>query len=136
MQHESSQPGAQRFAFHRAADHDFSEAGLRSFFAYRDLGIKDATGGQFGAHVIRAKQAVNGPQGPHRHDLGFQMIYILKGQVTFWYEGQGEMVLNPGDSVLQPPGIVHEIRGCTDDMELLEITMPAEFPTEEAKAAE
>jgi len=136
MQDSNTTRPAHRFHFHRAADNAFSEAGLRSFFAYRDLGINDATGGGFGAHVIRAKEALDAPQGKHRHDLGFQMIYILKGQATFWYEGQGEFVLNPGDSVLQPPGILHEIRGCTEDMELLEITMPAEFATENAEAAE
>ena len=129
-------PTRHRFAVHRASDEGFSQTGLRSFFAYRDLGIKQATGGEFGAHVIRAMQAVDDPQGKHRHELGFQMIYILKGRATFWYEGQGEFVLNVGDSVLQPPGILHEIRGCSEDMELLEITMPAEFATEEAQAAE
>ena len=30
------------------------ESGLRGYFAYRDLGIKAATGGRVGAHVIRA----------------------------------------------------------------------------------
>ena len=30
------------------------EGGLRAFFEYRDLGIKDATKGKFVAHVIRA----------------------------------------------------------------------------------
>ena len=31
--------------------------GLRAFFEYRDLGIKDATSGKFAAHVIRAVPA-------------------------------------------------------------------------------
>ena len=31
-----------------------SERGLRSFFTYRDLGIRDATAGRVAAHVIRA----------------------------------------------------------------------------------
>jgi quercetin dioxygenase-like cupin family protein len=122
----------QRFVVSRANDEDFSEGGLRSFFSYRDLGIRDATSGDFGAHVIRAKHAVDEPQGAHRHDLGFQMVYVLRGEVTFWYDGQGEVMLRAGDSVLQPPGILHEIRGCSGDMELLEITMPADFATEQA----
>ena len=127
-------PPKQSFVVSRAKSARFSDTGLRSFFSYRDLGIKDATAGGFGAHVIRAKQAVDEPQGAHRHDLGFQMVYVLKGSVTFWYEGQGETRLDAGDSVLQPPGILHEIRACTEDMELLEITMPADFATEEAEA--
>ena len=38
--------------------------GLRTFFEYRDLGIGDATHGQFNAHVIRVKKPVE--QFPHR----------------------------------------------------------------------
>ena len=30
------------------------DGGLRAFFEYRDLGIREATRGAFGAHVIRA----------------------------------------------------------------------------------
>ena len=37
--------------------------GLRTFFEYRDLGIGDATHGQFNAHVIRVKKPVE--QFPH-----------------------------------------------------------------------
>ncbi len=38
--------------------------GLRSFMEYRDLGIADASAGQFRAHVIRIKK-----DGPGAHDL-------------------------------------------------------------------
>ncbi len=106
------------------------EQGLRSFFAYRDLGIAKATHGAFGAHVIRAKERVDQPMEPHRHDLGFQMVYILKGRCSFWYEGQGEFGLEAGDCVYQPPGIVHRLVSCSDDCEILEVLMPAEFETE------
>lgn len=43
----------QGFVVSHAKDADF-EQGLRSFFAYRDLGIKKATQGRVEAHVIRA----------------------------------------------------------------------------------
>ena len=33
---------------------DFKDDGLRPFFKYRDLGIRDATNGRVVAHVIRA----------------------------------------------------------------------------------
>ena len=32
--------------------------GLRKFFEYRDLGISEATGGAYNAHVIRVKKPV------------------------------------------------------------------------------
>lgn len=108
------------------------EAGLRGFFEYRDLGIGRATGGRYHAHVIRATRACENGTGKHRHGLDFQMVYILKGRATFWYEGQGDVELGPGDCVYQPPGIVHELVSCSDDLEMLEITSPEDFTTEDA----
>ena len=55
------------------------EAGLRPFFTYRDLGIHEATGGSYGAHVIRAVPGQHAEPHWHTHDLTFQMVYILKG---------------------------------------------------------
>ncbi|MEX0921150.1 MAG: cupin domain-containing protein [Rhodovibrionaceae bacterium] len=122
----------QEFSVHKAKESDFEGGGLRDFFVYRDLGIAKATQGGFGAQVIRAAKAVEAPMGKHRHELGFQMVYILKGSCVFWYEGQGSFELEPGDCVYQPPGIAHEFVSCSDDLELIEITMPADFPTEDA----
>ena len=83
------------------------EGGLRSFFEYRDLGIKSATDGKFVAHVIRAVPGKHTDPQWHTHNLEFQMVYILKGWVKFEYEEEGEITLREGSSVLQPPGIKH-----------------------------
>ena len=123
---------AQKFALSRGEEAVFEGGGLRSFFEYRDLGIAAATGGRYHAQVIRAKTATAEGTGPHRHALDFQMVYVLKGWARFDYEGQGEVLLKPGDCVLQPPGIRHELTACSDDMELVEITSPADFGTEPA----
>ncbi len=53
-------------------------------------------------------------------------------EAVFESEGQGEVLLKPGDCVLQPPGIRHDLTACSDDMELVETTSPAEFGTEPA----
>ena len=63
----------------RAKEASWAKGGLRSYFAYRDLGIKDATNGKVLAHVIRADQPCDGPMGYHSHALDFQMVYMLKG---------------------------------------------------------
>ena len=105
------------------------EGGLRSFFEYRDLGIKSATGGKFVAHVIRAVPGKHTDPQWHTHNLEFQMVYILKGWVKFEYEEEGEITLREGSSVLQPPGIKHREVSHSDDLELLEICSPAEFET-------
>ena len=106
------------------------QSGLRGYFAYRDLGIAAATGGKVGAHVIRAVEGSNATGELHRHALDFQMVYVLKGWVRFWYEGEGEVLLEPGSCVHQPPGIVHRELEHSADLELIEITLPAKFATE------
>jgi mannose-6-phosphate isomerase-like protein (cupin superfamily) len=103
--------------------------GLRGFFTYRDLGVAGATGGRVGAHVIRARGASHVPQERHHHALEFQLVYVLRGWVEFEYDGVGAVRLEAGSSVVQPPGIRHAELGHSEDVEMLEITLPAEFET-------
>lgn len=124
----------QAFTIAHADDGKFVGQGLRAFFEYRDLGIAGATGGKFGAHVIRAVPGMESPGAWHSHDLDFQMVYVTKGWVVFEYEGQGEHVLREGSCVLQPPGIKHREVRHSDDMELIEITSPAAFDTSDESA--
>jgi len=108
---------------------DAFESGLRAFFQYRPLGIDQATDGRIGAHVIRAVAGEHPTPAWHVHDLTFQMVYVLKGWVRFEYEGTGEVLLEAGACVHQPPGIRHREIAHSDDIEMLEITSPAEFAT-------
>ena len=124
----------QAFTVAHADGGKFEGAGLRAFFEYRELGIADATAGKYGAHVIRAVPGMRSPAVWHRHDLDFQMVYVTKGWVVFEYEGQGEHVLRAGSCVLQQPGIRHREVRHSDDLELIEITSPADFATEEVDA--
>ena len=56
------------------------------------------------AHVIRAKPGAHAGFGWHKHNLDFQMYYVLRGWVTFDYEGVGEVTSEAGSCVHQPPG--------------------------------
>lgn len=105
------------------------DSGLRAFFAYRDLGIRAATGGAIGAHVIRAVPGEGPKAGWHTHDLAFQMVYVLRGWVEFEYEDIGRVRLESGASVYQPPMVRHRELCHSDDLEMLEITAPAAFAT-------
>jgi quercetin dioxygenase-like cupin family protein len=118
-----------KFSVSHAADSAFVKQGLRTFFEYRDLGIREATDGKVAAHVIRASPGAHFAGNLHHHDLEFQLIYCLKGWIRFSYEGVGEVLLTPGTCVHQPPGIRHTELGHSDDLELLEIVMPADFGT-------
>ena len=126
----------QRIAVSHHREEDFKSDGLRTYAKYRDLGIKDATHGLAQAHVIR----LQGPCNPeevsklHYHDVEFQMVYVLKGWVKTYMEGQGEMMMKEGGCWTQPPRIRHMILDYSDDVELLEVILPADFKTVELKA--
>ena len=68
----------QGFVVTHAKDAQF-EKGLRSFFEYRDLGMKAATGGRVTASVIRAAGGQEFSSQPHFHKTQFQLVYVLKG---------------------------------------------------------
>ena len=107
--------------------------GLRRYAHYRDLGIAAASHGLAQAHVIR----LIGPCNPaevsklHFHDVEFQLVYVLKGWVKTYMEGQGETLMKEGSCWTQPPRIKHLILDYSDNCELLEVILPAEFRTVE-----
>lgn len=123
----------QGFVATHARDATFTR-GLRSFYEYRDLGIRAATDGRVAAHVIRAAAGSEFASQPHLHRTQFQLVYVLKGWIDFEYEGQGVVRLEAGSCVHQPPGIRHRELGHSDDIEMLEIVLPAGFTTEEVPA--
>jgi mannose-6-phosphate isomerase-like protein (cupin superfamily) len=126
----------QRIAVSHHREEDFKADGLRAYAKYRDLGIKDATHGAAQAHVIR----LIGPCNPaevsklHYHDIEFQMVYVLKGWVKTYMEGQGELLMKEGGCWTQPPRVKHMILDYSEDVELLEVILPGEFRTVELKA--
>jgi len=113
---------------HHAATDTF-ERGLRAFFEYRDLGINGASAGKVGAHVIRAIPGEHANGEWHIHELEFQMFYVLSGWVEFEYEDIGLVRCEAGTSVYQPPRVRHREIRHSEDVQILEITSPAEFKT-------
>lgn len=120
-----------KFAHNRSSDAEWTP-GLREIFDYRDLGIKDATNGDYVAHVIRAngKEEADAVQEWHVHHCDFQFVMVLNGWAEFEYEGEGVHRIEKGDVVHQRPGIRHREIACSEDFEVLEIVSPANFETE------
>jgi mannose-6-phosphate isomerase-like protein (cupin superfamily) len=122
----------QRIAISHHRDEDFKADGLRTYAKYRDLGMSEATSGLLQAHVIRlvppCDPAVVSKQ--HYHDVELQMIYVLKGWIKGDYDGK-VVTLREGAAWLQPPRIEHRVLDYSDDCELLEIVVPANFKTVE-----
>lgn len=109
------------------------ESGLRSYAEYRDLGIVDASHGMVRAHVLRFTE----PCDPevvsklHYHDTQFQMVYVLKGWMKTRLGDMDEITMRAGSAWTQPPKIRHVVTDYSDDCEVLEIILPAEFETVE-----
>jgi quercetin dioxygenase-like cupin family protein len=120
----------QKFAVSHHREEDFDQ-GLRSYARYRDLGLAPATDGMVQAHVIRMIPPFRPEEvsTPHYHDVDFQMIYVLKGWMTTDFEGEGTHTFYAGSCWIQPPKIKHTVLGYSDDCELLEIVLPADFET-------
>ena len=134
-QMQSDMPPAdteQSVAISHYRNEDF-ESGLRSYAQYRDLGMVEATSGMVRAHVLRFTE----PCDPkvvsklHFHNTQFQMVYVLQGWVKTVLGDRGEITMRQGSSWTQPPGIRHVINDYSDDCELLEVILPADFDTVE-----
>ena len=93
--------------------------GLRSDFEYRDLGIAAATKGKVLARVFRGKEPCCGAGESSTHHLVFEDV--------------GEVGIEPDDNWYQVPNIKHEVLELSNDFQMIEICMLADFPTKEAQ---
>ena len=119
----------QRFTVSHLRETDFVD-GLRSYARYRDLGVAQATDGMVQAHVIRmVPPCTDDARKAHYHDVEFQMVYVLKGSMTTDFDGQGPITMHAGSCWIQPPRIKHTVLDYSNDCEVLEIILPADFET-------
>lgn len=101
----------------------------RAGMLYRDL-IPDRLGGSIIASHIRIPDGGPVPDMVHYHTIGFQLIFCYKGWVKLVYEDQGPpFILNAGDCVTQPPEIRHRVLEASDNLEVIEIGVPADHMT-------
>ena len=87
------------FSLNKAVDAVWKD-GLREIFEYRDLGIEDATKGDYVAHIVKAngKEMADEVQHWHVHDCEFQFVMVLNGWAEFEYEGLGVKRIEKGGS--------------------------------------
>jgi quercetin dioxygenase-like cupin family protein len=101
----------------------------RAGMAYRDL-VPDRQGGAVVASQIRIEVAGPVSDTVHFHVVHAQLIYCHHGWVRVVYEDQGPpFVLEAGDAVLQPPRIRHRVLESSGDLDVIEVTCPAEHST-------
>jgi quercetin dioxygenase-like cupin family protein len=121
-------PTAHAFVVRRLKDGApwvIGRAGMR----YRDL-IPGRLGGSIIASHIRIPDAGPVPDVVHYHTVGFQLIFCYSGWVRLVYEDQGApFVLRAGDCVIQPPQIRHRVLEASENLQVIEIGVPAEHVT-------
>ncbi len=101
----------------------------RAGMHYRDL-IPERLGGSIIASHIRIPDGGPVPDMVHYHTVGFQLIFCYRGWVKLVYEDQGPpFLLKAGDCVTQPPKIRHRVLEASDNVEVIEIGVPAEHIT-------
>ena len=101
----------------------------RAGMHYRDL-IPDRLGGSIIASHIRIPDGGPVPDIVHYHTVGFQLIFCYRGWVDLVYEDQGEPFrLYAGNCVIQPPEIRHRVLFASENIEVIEIGVPAEHIT-------
>ncbi|MDQ2090003.1 cupin domain-containing protein [Marimonas arenosa] len=102
----------------------------RAGMQYRDL-IPDRLGGSIIASHIRIPDAGPVPDMVHYHKVGFQLIFCVSGWVDVLYEDQGGLRrIHAGDCFIQPPEIRHRVMEASENLQVIEIGVPAEHVTE------
>ena len=94
-------------------------------FIASDTGIGHATKGLAGVRVVRPSMA--GQQAARMHDTEFCFFFVLAGSVDVSASGQ-QWRLEADDSIAIPGQLRYAFANCSADLELLEVTLPADFP--------
>lgn len=103
--------------------------GRRTFFTDRDLGVTEASHGQRRAQVMSAITGMSEPTGWHDHVCDGQFVYALKGWVELAFEIGDILRLQAGESRFIPGGMRHHELRTSEDLEILEVSMPADMGT-------
>jgi mannose-6-phosphate isomerase-like protein (cupin superfamily) len=108
------------------------KTGLRSYAAYRDLGVHQATDGAVQAHVIRLLGACDPDVVSirHLHGVQFQFLYMLKGWMIGEYNGR-RVKMEEGSCWIQPNSIPHTVLDYSENCEMIELILPGTFKTVE-----
>jgi quercetin dioxygenase-like cupin family protein len=109
----------QRFVHNIGAEGRFAPFRIPGFEA-RDTTINAATRGV--ASVMVARPTGPAPWTKHHGDILF--TFVMRGEMTLEGEGKDPYRLSPGDAFVIPPGMATGYGDPSDDLELLEVSLP------------
>ena len=115
----------QKFVYNQAAKAEWEGFRLPGFIA-RDTTISANTKGVAGVKVVRRGE---GETQWARHEADIHFTFVMEGEMTLMGEGKDPWRLSAGDAFVIPPGMMTQYAEPTEDIELLEVTLPGEFAT-------
>ena len=124
----SRKASTQKIAHARSAEPVLVK-GRREFFTYRDLGVAEASAGAMRAQAMASSQGMSRPTGWHYHECDGQFVYILKGWVDLEFEDGRRLRIEEGDSLFIPGFLRHNEIRTSEEMEILEVSVPGQMGT-------
>lgn len=118
--------GGQVFRLDREAEATWEDARLPGFTS-RDTGVGAATRGVAGVTVVRPK--AKGASVAASHDADILFSFVRAGGMTLEAGGREARTLAPGDAFVIPPGMTARYGAASEDLELLEVALRADFGT-------
>ena len=97
-------------------------------FAARDTTIHANTKGVASVMVARPD---GWPTATTRHDSDIPFSFVMAGGMVLEGEGEDPVPLSQGDAFVIPPGMATRYAEPTADLELLEVSLPGRFATEQ-----
>jgi quercetin dioxygenase-like cupin family protein len=102
------------------------------FFRSTAFGIGKATGGLAEVRLVRFPESPAGKL--YQHTAEFIFLFILRGKTLLRRENEESFEISAGDSVVLPAETGYTFSACSADLEILEISLPAQFETKEFSA--
>ena len=125
----NGRPDTKMVVDYLGADSFVRGEGPRNFLEYRSLGLEEATDRQVQAQIVRTNGACDASTGWHFHELDIQFVFVLGGWVVTELEGLGEFRMVAGDAILVPSRHKHDVTAFSEDFEVFELNVPADFET-------
>ena len=96
-------------------------------FEFRETGINDSTKGIASVHVARPLTSNMNPLISHDTDILFS--FVMEGGMKLSAQGHHPINLKPGDAFVIPPDFKYQMTDFTNDLEILEVSLPGNFKT-------
>jgi quercetin dioxygenase-like cupin family protein len=116
----------QRFVHSLAKDGVFEPFRIPGFEA-RDTTINENTKGVASVMVARPVAGQTSPWTRHNCDILFN--FVMSGEMTLEGEGKDPYRLTAGDAFVVPPDMATRYAEATEDLQLLEVSLPGTFDT-------